>query len=190
VVEDRKVKVRVVRVKGKNAIVEELKTILSGLEHWISYNEVEGDDEEENILYRYEELHVAGQVDNVYITMTCDNDSCKTEAAIYNYLVEPCYSKPVPSDVTGCVRRVASSVKKVQGLVKELQAMAQELAQHGFEVNKVLEGAEAYWSKAENNAKSYIRVHLNPRTPMLQFQVEAEPMILVKIARTLTKLVG
>jgi hypothetical protein len=186
----RKVKVRVVRVKGKNAIVEELKTILSGLEHWISYDEVEGEDEEEGVLYRYEELHVNGYVDSIYIAITCDNESCKTEAPIYNYLVEPCHSKPVPSDIAKCVTTVADNTRKVEGLVKKLQTIAQELSEHGFEVNKVLEGVETYWSKVENNAKSYIRVHLSPRTSMLQFQVEAEPMILVKIARALTKLVG
>jgi nitrogen-specific signal transduction histidine kinase len=109
---------------------------------------------------------------------------------MYNHIVEPCYSKPVPSDVVKCVRTVADNTNRVEGLVKKLQTMAQELSEHGFEIHRVLEGAEAYWSKVENNAKSYIRIHLSPRTSILQFQVEAEPMILVKIARAQTKLVG
>jgi hypothetical protein len=184
----RTVKVRVVRFKGKDAIVEELKTVLSKFEHRIGYDEVEG--EEENVIYRYEVLYVAGYVDNVYVVVTCDNESCKVEAPVYHYLVEPCHSKPVPSDVTGCVRRVAESTRKVEGLVKELQAMAQELAQYGFEVNKVLGGAEAYWSKVDGGTRSYIRVHLSPRTSILQLQIEGEPTRLIGIARVLTKLVG
>ena len=188
-VEGKKVKIRVVRIKGKEEILEGLKTALSELEHRISYDEVEGD-EEESILYRYEKLYVAGKVDNIYVAITCNNERCEVEAPIYNYLVEPCYSKPIPSDVVKCVRTVADNTKRVEGLVKKLQTMAQELAQHGFEVNNVLEGTEAYWSKVENNAKSHIRVHLSPRISILQFQVEAEPMILIKIAMALTKLMG
>jgi hypothetical protein len=174
-------KVRVVRIKGKEEILERLKTVLSGLEYETSYDEVEG--EEGNVIYRYEELHVIGYVDSVYVVVTCDSSECKVEAPIYNYLVEPCHSKPVPSDVVKCVRTVADNTRKVEGLIKELQAMAQELAQHGFEVNNVLGGAEAYWSKVKNNTKSYIRVHLSPRTSILQFQVEAEPAKIIGVAK-------
>jgi hypothetical protein len=183
----RTVKVRVVRFKGKDAIVEELKTVLSGLEHRIGYDEVEG--EEENVIYRYEVLYVAGYVDNVYVVVTCDSSECKVEVPIYNFLVEPCYSKPTPMEVVKCVRTVADNTRKVEGLVKELQTMAQELSEHGFEIHKVSGGAEAYWSKVENNTKSYIRVHLSPRGSVLQLQVDAEPARIIGVARVLTKLV-
>ena len=188
-VEGKKVKIRVVRIKGKEEILEGLKTALSELEHRISYDEVEGD-EEESILYRYEKLYVAGKVDNIYVAITCNNERCEVEAPIYNYLVEPCYSKPIPSDVVKCVRTVADNTKRVEGLVKELQAMAQELAQHGFEVSNVLGGAEAYWSKVENNAKSYIRIHLSPRGSILQLNVESEPTKIIETARALTKVLS
>jgi hypothetical protein len=184
----KKVKVRVVRIKGKDAIIGELKTVLSRLEYKTGYDEVER--EERDVIYRYEVLYVAGYVDNVYVVVTCDSSECKVEVPIYNFLVEPCYSKPTPMEVVKCVRTVADNTRKVEGLVKELQVMAQELAQHGFEVNKVLGGAEAYWSKVDGGIRGHIRVHLSPRTSILQLQIEGEPTRLIGIARLLTKLVG
>jgi len=181
------VKVRVVRFKGKDAIIESLKTVLSELEHWTSFDEVE--DEDEGIVYRYEELHVTGHMDGVYVAITCDYGGCKVEAPIYNFLAEPCRSKPTPTDVVNCVKTVVSRVKEVERSVKELQAMVQELSEHGFEIRKVLGGAEAYWSSTNGETRSHIRVHLSPRTSILQLQVEGEPAKIIGIARVLTKLV-
>jgi hypothetical protein len=186
--ERKVVKVKVVRIKGKDAIVEELKGLLREFKCKTSYDEVEG--EEEGILYRYEELHVTGYVDNVYIAVTCDNENCKVEAPIYSFLITACHCKPKPDEVRNCVTKVVNETREVMERVKVLQAMVQELAQYGFEVNNVYDGAEAYWSKVDESTRSHIRVHLSPRTSILQLQVEGEPTRLVGIARLLAKLVG
>jgi len=184
----RTVKVRVVRFKGKDAVVEELKGLLSGFEYRIGYDEVEG--EEENVIYRYEVLYVAGYVDNVYVVVTCDNESCKVEAPIYSFLITTCHCKPKPDEVRNCVTKVVNETREVMERVKVLQAMVQELAQYGFEVNNVYDGAEAYWSKVDEGSRGYIRVRLSPRISILQLQVETEPTRIVGIARLLAKLVG
>jgi hypothetical protein len=186
--ERKVVKVKVVRIKGKDEIVETLKVGLSRLEYKVVYDEEK--DEDEGVVYRYEVLHAMGYADTVYIAVRCDHSECWVEAPIYRFLVEPCYCKPTPAEVVKCVKTVANNTKKIESLAEELQSIAQELAQYGFEVNKVLGGAEAYWSKAGEGTRSYIRVHLSPRASILQLQVEAEPTRIIGIARVLTKLVG
>jgi hypothetical protein len=184
----KKVKVRVVRIKGKDGIVETLKVGLSRLEYKVVYDEEE--DEDEGVVYRYEVLHAMGYADTVYITVRCDHSECWVEAPIYRFLVEPCHCKPIPAEVVKCVKTVANDTKKIESLAEELRSMAQELAQHGFEVNKVLGGAEAYWSSTGGETRGHIRVHLSPRGSILQLQVEGEPTRLIGIARVLTKLLG
>jgi hypothetical protein len=182
------VKVRVVRIKGRDEIVERLRTTLREFNYAVGYDEVEG--EKENVIYRYEVLHASGSADNVYIAVTCDNEGCRVEAPVYHFLVEPCYSKPTSAELIECINKVASNAKRIEGLVKELHSMVQELVEYGYDIHRTIEGAEAYWSKVENNTRSYIRVHLSPRTSILQLQVEGEPTRLIGIARVLTKLVG
>jgi hypothetical protein len=187
----RIVKVKVVRIKGRDEIVEKLRATLRGFGYAIGYDDVEREDEDVRYKYRYkyEVLHANGYADNVYVAITCDNENCRVEAPIYRFLIEPCYSKPTPAELIECINKVASNAKKIEGLVKELHSMVQELVEYGYDIHRTIGGAEAYWSKVDEGTKSHIRVHLSPRTSILQLQVEAEPAKIVEVAKVLTKLV-
>jgi hypothetical protein len=176
----RIVKVKVVRIKGRDEIVEKLRAILRGFGYAIGYDGVEREDED--VRYKYEVLHASGYADNVYVAITCDNENCRVEAPIYRFLIEP-------AELIECINKVASNAKKIEGLVKELHSMVQELVEYGYDIHRTIGGAEAYWSKVDEGTKSHIRVHLSPRTSMLQLQVEAEPAKIVEVAKVLTKLV-
>jgi hypothetical protein len=182
------VKVRVVRIKGRDEIVERLRTTLREFNYAIGYDGVEREDED--VRYKYEVLHASGYADNVYIAVTCDNEGCRVEAPVYHSLVEPCYCKPKPAEIVECINNVASNTKRIEGLVKELHSMVRELVEYGYDIHRTIGGAEAYWSKVDEGTRSYIRVHLSPRTSILQLQVEGEPTKIIGIARVLTKLVG
>jgi hypothetical protein len=178
-------KVEVVKVRGRDRIVEDLKAILQSLNVVVDYEE----EEEGGVVYRYEVLQVTGYADNVYVIVRCDHLNCHVVAPVYPFLVESCHCKPRSAEVVECVSKVVTETKKIESIVEGLQSRAQELAQYGFEVIKVKDGAEAYWNKIGETTVNYITVYLKPRISILKLHIEAEPAKIIEIAKTLVKLV-
>jgi hypothetical protein len=177
----RKVRVRVVRVKGKEEILGVLRSL--GFSYRINYDIVE-DEEDDSVVYKYEELDATGIIDGVYVTVECHVDGCKVENPIYRYDdVEPCHCNPSPQEIKACVDKVIARTREVIETIRNLQTLAKELERFNFQVDILGMGAEAYLSLN----KGYIRAHLTPRVSLIQLQVQAEPTKIVELARKLAE---
>jgi hypothetical protein len=185
----RRVRARVVRVKGKEEIVEVLRGLLSNFIHSIAYDTVE-DEDDESVVYKYEVLSATGQVSGEHVVVTCGYKECVVEAPMYRYDgVEPCRCKPNPAEVADCVKTVANSVIRVKSRITSLQAMARELEQYGFQVDLLGYGAEAYYPLG-GGSNNYIRAHLTTRVSTIQLHIQADPTKIVELAKRLVKVLG
>jgi hypothetical protein len=179
-------RVRVVRVKGKEGVLEVLRGLLSDFSYSTTYDVAV--DEEDNVVYKYEVLHVTGQVSGEHIAVTCDYRGCVVEAPLYRYDgVEPCRCKPNPVEVASCVRVVAESIVSVKSKIEGLRALARELERYGFNVEVRSFGAEAYNSLGGG---SYVRVLLSTRASMIQLQVQTDPVKVVELAKRIAEVLG
>jgi hypothetical protein len=180
----KKVKVRVVRFKGKEVLVEFFKAY--GFDWKTHY--IEEGDEEEGIVYRYEQLIATGTVDGMHVVVECDVDGCKVEIPQYRHDgVEPCSTRLEPSAIKECIDKVVARAKEVVDRVGKLQAIAEKLKEYGFELNQVGWGAYAY-KHISRNGNGFLELNLSPRISLIRLQLEAQPDRLVQLAISITKL--